>query len=74
MSINDELTARATKLRVAVADVAARSSRHGTAPSDRPVSYLPPLQAAPSRRSTAGQARATARTLYLEDGQATQAT
>ena len=36
MSINDELTARATKLRVAVADVAARSSRHGrhgTAPS-----------------------------------------
>ena len=54
MSINDELTARATKLRVAVADVAARSSRHGTAPSDRPVSYLPPLQAAPSRRSTAG--------------------
>ena len=72
MSINDELTARATKLRVAVADVAARSSRHDTAPSDRPVSYLPPLQAAPSRRSTAG--RATARTLYLEDGQATQAT
>ena len=74
MSINDELTARATKLRVAVADVAARSSRHGTAPSDRPVSYLPPLQDRPRRAAAALQARATARTLYLEDGQATQAT
>ena len=31
MSINDELTARATKLRVAVADVAARSSPLGSA-------------------------------------------